>query len=226
MRSKKRDSVLFTLILVFSLFKLADAENFTLSNWALMQLDWNHASTYSQQQAMVTSKKEVQDGVEFTIHFPSNTGDCSGIEWISSVEQGNGTLTGIDISRFDAFELKFKLLSINGLTATDISKELVVGAIVSYQGTWAYKAESVVMRPGYNLVTSTTQTSATILKDVGFAIDIPYWWYDVGGNPWNAAGSDVKILVSPVAGDYALTPEPLTISLFALAGLMLRNRNK
>ncbi|MGA2916867.1 MAG: hypothetical protein ABSE89_12660 [Sedimentisphaerales bacterium] len=220
--------ILEVLIVFLSVFNCAFATNFTLSDAAIMSLDWNNSNFYCPPPTpFITSCRDVNGpGVEFDIHFPGNSGMDSGFEWVSSRYGGSGVLVSLNISSFDAFELQFKLLSINGSAAMDPSKKIIVGSIIDMGDTWGFRPEVITMTSGQQEVISTTSTDALqINKMVGFTAYIPYWWWSADANPWNPSGSDITLLVKPVAGAVPI-PEPITIFLFGIGGIAFVSQYK
>ena len=114
------------IILILGLFStLAIAKNFTLSDNDLMLLD-RHFSHYSTSE--VINKTDVEGpGVEFEIYFPNTDGPGHSIEYVSCKNGGEGSLTGINISAYDAFSLKFTLISVNDSNSPYAGGSLVIG---------------------------------------------------------------------------------------------------
>jgi len=180
-----KNAILILTLVLFS--TLAIAKNFTLSDDDLMLLDW-HLHDYST--AEVISKTDVEgSGVEFEIRFPDTNGPGRSIGYVSSTKGGEGLLTGIDISEYDAFSLKFTLVSVNDSNSPDAAGPLAIGALISIPRSWAYHPERVSLKPQRNGVISTTTTDANDISVIGFTA---YLFTPVG---WDPNGSTIKLLV-------------------------------
>jgi hypothetical protein len=214
-------------ILAFSL-AASEATIFTLSDEALMLLDCTAKELYSSQ--MTASVIGVHDvpgpGVEFDMHYPGNEWPDFYIELASSIRGGNGDLTGIDISSYDAFALQFTLLSIDDSSSPGIINPIRVGAVINLQEyTSAYNPKTLRLS-GPTSDTSITSTDAQQIETVGFTAHIPYFWYDENNpNPWNPNGCNVTLLVKPAA-EAVVIPEPVSLSLLLLGGVVVVKRRK
>ena len=219
-------------IVVFCLSsEYSNGSSFTLSDEGLLALDWNNQNLFlpNRNVTIVEKRDSSGPGVQFDIFYPSNDDspgeDNTTLHWVSSKWAGNGTLTGIDISVYDAFELQFTLLTINGQSTTESGVNLIVGSMIgpSDSGTaYKYKPETISLsssRPA-SIISKTLFTTDT-LDMVGFTAHIPDWW---STNNWDPSGSLVTLLVEPVPGAFPI-PEPATLSLLAL-GCLTRRRNR
>jgi len=190
----------FIAILATYLFAgAAIAENFTLSDEGLMTL--HKGSYYSGATASVVSKSDVTGpGVEFEIYFPGIKVSDTVLEMVCARGEANEPLVGADVGRFDNYELKFTLISIDGKKPVDNRSGLGVGALIGCDnGPCGYRPERIgfgeFLEP--NAVSSTI-VEGGILARIGFHINFL--------NPigWNPDGTTVKILVEPVSGDIQL----------------------
>jgi hypothetical protein len=205
----------------------AHGTSFTLSDEALMSLDYK----YSGEDTIMNSITNVAGpGVQFDFLYadPRNSnGKEPALYWTSCIYGGSGTLTGIDISSFDAFSLKFTLVSANGVQSPDAVGPLVVGALINQSGAaYAYRPEVIAIN-GPASATSVTTTDASQIDLVGFVCNIPYWWYDpegpLGPSPWDPDGAIISLLVEPAQDAVIITPEPATL-LFLCAGAAFLRR--
>jgi hypothetical protein len=177
------------LILILVLFStLAIAKNFTLSDNDLMLLDWHLNHHHA---AEVISKTDVEGpGVEFEIYFPDTNGPGRSIEYVSYKYNGEGSLTGINISAYDAFSLKFTLVSVNGSNSPKTGGYLVVGALLDMGQSYGFRPEDVSLKPQRNSAISTTKT-----KDSNDISIIGFTAYLFKSEGWDPNGSTIKLLV-------------------------------
>jgi hypothetical protein len=176
-------------ILTLGLFStLAIAKNFTLSDDDLMLLD-RHFIHYSTSE--VISKTDIEGpGVEFEIHLPDINNPGHSIYYVSCKSGGEGLLTGINISDYDAFALKITLLSVNGSDSPDAAGSLVVGALINSPRSYAYHPEVVSLKPQRNNAISITKTDdANDISIIGFTAHL------LTTKGWDTNGSTIKLLV-------------------------------
>jgi hypothetical protein len=181
-----KNAIIILTLVLFS--TLAIAKNFTLSDDDLMLLDRHfQVSSISE----VISKTDVEGpGVEFEIYFPDTNGPGRSIEYVSCENGGEGALTGIDISEYNAFSLKFTLVSVNDSNSPDAAGPLAIGAVINSPRSYAYRPERVSLKPQRNGVISTTTTDdANDISIIGFTA---YLFTPVG---WDPNGSTIKLLV-------------------------------
>lgn len=170
------------------------SQTLTLSGNQLVFLDWDGGIPSG---ARVVRKRVVPDsGVEFDIHFPSNGPGYNSIDYVSSGVGGRGVLIGFEISDYKVFSLKFTLVSIDGATGSDMTQELVVGALI---GPTAEGRLS-----GYTPVTlsfdsgRTTAVSTIPIFGVGNIYLIGIHAHMDKPENWSPSGSMVTIRVEPV----------------------------
>ena len=213
--------MLFVIICsILALFPFAAyGLTFTLSDDAIMALDYNdHAFfPYISNEAPILAITDVNgSGVQFDILFsdPHNyTGQYPPVlDRTSSVRGGNGVFVGRDISMFDAFALKFTLLSAKGVSTPDAVGSLAVSSVINeavYE--WAFNPEYIAINDSYlpASATSLTTTNANQISTVGFYCYLPYGNDDENYlNPWDPCGAIVSILVEPAPGAVVMTSDP------------------
>ena len=207
----------FSISLYF--VNVASASVFTLSDQALMLLDDNYVNS----SVSIHATDVAGPGVVFDVSYP---GAGSSLYWVSSIYDGQGLLTGIDISEYDAFALNFTLLSVNG--QEDYSNgggPVIAGALINRSGSvYAYQPQVLDFNNNVRVV-STTTSDADMIKLVGFCLNIPTWWYQTSPSPWNPNGNTVSVLVQAAPNAVLLTiPEPASLLLLALGAVMLRKK--
>ncbi|NIP23794.1 MAG: hypothetical protein GWN67_01215 [Phycisphaerae bacterium] len=176
------------------------AGNFTLSDDGLMSLDWFGSST-----AILLEKTDVPGpGVRFVIEYQGNQMQDQSFRHISHENHGAGSLTGIDVSIYDYYQIKFTLLSIDGDTNPDTSAVLGVGALIGpYDDhSSAYDPEGLDFAPDPQYGTSAISSTPVRLDNtpslIGFVAYLP--WLE----QWSPSGTTVAILVEPVSDAVAL----------------------
>lgn len=195
----------------------AQATDFTLSDSAIMSLDYNLQDYYGPPiTSTITSEQDIPGtGVQFNIHFPStNSLDCFRFQ-VSDSTHGAGTLAGLNVSTYSNFVLKFTVLSIDG--STSASPFIEVGALIGpYEAAqWAFHPVITSLAGSYPStgISTISVTSATI-SDIGFYTEEwPSW-------EWPAGPHDISLLVQPADGLIEL-PEPTTWALVTLGSAAL-----
>ena len=194
----------------------AKATDFTLSDSAIMSLDYNMSNFFvPPPTASIVSKQDIPGtGVQFTIHFNSTNYPDYFCLQVSDKDYGAGTLAGIDVSGYSNYSLKFTLVSVDGSTSG--SGGLDVGAVIG-GGTYAYQAQIIGLNGFFpSAAVSSTPTSYALptISRIGF---IAYLW-QYGG--WSDAPHDITLLVEPADGAVQI-PEPAPCSLLTLGVLAL-----
>jgi len=197
---------------------------FTLSDDALMTLDYKYEGTYTN---MLSITDVAGPGVQFNFLYPDPhyiRDQMPDLFWTSCIYGGNGSLTAIDISSFDAFALKFTLISANGVSLPDAVGPVIVGALINRSdAVYAYSPEVIAINDPVS-ATSVTTTDAGQIDLIGFTCNIPYWWYDESSpSPWDPDGATISLLVEPAPGAVLIIPEPATL-LFLCAGAAFLSR--
>ena len=199
------------------------AATFTLSDSALMSLDYKYSGVST---SVVSVTNVAGAGVRFDLLYPdplNANGQKPVLYLTSSIYGGSGSLTGIDISSFDAFALKITLISVAGVSSADAVGPIIVGALINQlDSDYAYHPDVIAIDSPIS-ATSTTATNANQITNIGFVCNIPYWWYSSSSSPWDPTGATISILVES-APDAVIIPEPATILLLTLGGLVFRKR--
>jgi len=185
----------------------AIGQNFTLSDKGLMTLDWSSGSS----DATLIDRTDVPGpGVLFHIYFPDNEQPDSVFRYLSCESGGAGLLSGLDVSMYDAFELKFTIVSIDGISTPDIGGLISVGAVIDpYDGsTSAYQPAWIDLVSG--MTYNTTAISSTSVKtDRTSLLGIFVWLFNP--SDWNPSGTNLILLVEPAPGAVPIRLEPAII---------------
>jgi hypothetical protein len=162
-------------------------------------------------------------GVEFDIAYPSDVSPGRSFDLMSTVYEGTGTLTGIDVSMYEGFALTFTLAAIDGLSDPDPAdtRLLVVGALIGPTAEgymYGYRPETLSLGPNAPQVdTSATSIAPDVVNTIGFKAHL---FEDTG---WNPSGSLVTLRVAPTEGAVQI-PEPGTFALAGLAAIVATRR--
>ncbi len=182
-------SILST-ILVFN--EDINAKNFSLSDEGLMSLHFG--SFYSDSKVSIAAKKDIPGpGVEFELYFPGTKSNERCIEVVCESWEPNDPLIGINIGKYDHFELKFSVLSINGNNPADLKGTIQLGAIIGTKGERSGHRPCVINlgeQEEPNVICSTS-ISGEIITKIGFVVYI----YDTNG--WDPDGSTITLFVEP-----------------------------
>jgi hypothetical protein len=176
------------------------SQTLTLSGNQLIFLDWDGGIPSG---ARIVRKRVVPDsGVEFDIHFPNNGPGYNSIDYVSSGVGGQGALIGFDVSEYKVFSLRFTLVSIDGATGSDMTQELVVGAVIgpTAEGRLSdYTPVTLSFDSG-----RTTAVSAIPIFGVSKIYQIGIHAHMAKPENWSPSGSMVTVRVEPVEN----TPTP------------------
>lgn len=172
----------------------------------LLSLDWQSPDC-ADDRVRVMDKRifMFSPAVEFDIYFPNNNPGNRSLNFVSSGEGGKRTLVGADIRDYEAFALKFTLVSINGRTDPEMKQKLVAGALIgpTNKGRLStYEPVTLGMAASGKTMISKTSVSTDKLYQIGFHIHIL--------NPldWDQSGSMVKLQVEPVKDGEAVPQQP------------------
>lgn len=166
----------------------------TLSQEQLLTLDWHSPHRRG---ARVMAKRAVGAGVEFVISFPTNDAGNTSLDFVSSGEGGKSILAGGDSSGFRAFALKITLVSVNGLSESEMKQKLVVGAVIGPTGSgvlYTYTPTTLSMADSEKTAIAQTPTRTDNIRTIGFHIHVP--------NPedWDPLESKVALRIEPAPG--------------------------
>lgn len=198
-------AILLTVSCAFLVVQPLRAIDFTLSDAAIMSLDYKFFN------ATIASQQDIAGpGVQFNIHFPSTIGLDRELELLSDKNHGAGTLAGIDISGYSNFKLNFSVLSVDGLaTGTSV---LYVGADLGPAGIYSdvFYPKMMTLSGAYpSSVTCNNPVTTNTIDRIGFVT------YMATNYPWSAGPHDVTLVVSPTDGAVAI-PEASTGTLLVL----------
>ena len=200
----------------------AKATDFTLSEAAILSLDWNNPNSPSPAPtATITSEQDIPGtGVQFTFHFTSTNWQDYVYYQLSDKNHGAGTLTHFDPSGYANFDLKFTLVKVDG--STSASQILEAGTFIGpYNGySSAYEPEVTSLAGIYpSTVVSHIPITSNTVSEIGFTVNL----WPFGG--WSAGPHDITILVQPADGAVQIVPEPATWMLAMLGvGVLLGTR--
>lgn len=175
----------------------------TLSAEQLMSLDWGGRAV---QRAVVVDKRVAGAGVEFDVRFPGNSRDTCSVDYTSSGSAGRRALVGLDVSRYEAFALKFTLISANGHKDPNIPLEVTAGAIISPAGDGRLSAcEPVVLglSSEQSVRVATTPMRTGKIHQIGIHVRM------AKPQVWDATGGIVTLRVEPAPDAEILSvPQP------------------
>ena len=113
-RTKQKMFFVIILVLLELMAPKASAIKLTLSDEGLMALD-EYSRRSPGLKATILEKIDIEgSGVEFDIYFPSNKHPDNSIYYVFSEQKLKDVFQGIDVASYDAFELKFTLISVDG----------------------------------------------------------------------------------------------------------------
>jgi len=170
----------------------ASAMKLTLSDEGLMALD-EYSKRMPGMKATILDRRDIDGlGVEFDLYFPSNKRSDSSIYYYFSEDTLKEMVEGIDAAAYDAFELKFTLVSVNGSDSPESGGYLIVGAHIG----GAFRPESITLRKGgQRSAVSTTKMNAKTISWFGFTA------YTLTDRGWDPNGTTVTLLIQPCLDD-------------------------
>jgi len=167
---------------------------FTLFWQQLVSLDW-HSSNRTGARVMDKRVFSFSPVVEFDIYFPSNNPGSQSLDFVSSGEGGKGTLVGTDMRGYEAFALKFTLVSINGQSEPEMKQKLVAGALIgpaSKHQLRTYEPVTLGLAASEKTVIAKTPVSADKIYQIGFHLHM------LNPQDWDQSGSMVRLRIEPV----------------------------
>jgi hypothetical protein len=173
--------------------EIPPSRTLTLSQQQLVFLDWHSPHRRG---TRVEAKRIVAGaGVEFDIYFPPDiVGDCP-LNFVSSGEGARGHLIGAHIRGYEAFALKFTLVSINGENRADMKQKLSVGAVIGPNATGqlsCYEPFTLSMANEEKSVMAKTPVYTNKIYQIGFHV------HKLNPQEWAPGGAIVTVLVEPV----------------------------
>jgi len=177
----------------------------TLSAEQLMALDWNGREV---DRSMILDKRVAGAGVELDIRFPGNTVGLCAIDHTSSGAAGQRTLVGLDVAPYEAFALKFSLISVNAHCDPNVPLEVAAGAVVGPSGDGRVSAyEPVLLGLAADRATAvaTTPMHTRTIRVIGIHVHV------VDPLAWDTSGGILTIRVEP-APDAEILPMPSVAS--------------
>jgi hypothetical protein len=200
----KHTSILFVVIcsiLALSPFA-AYGLTFTLSDDAIMALDYDYCNSEfygTEPVPVITNIKNLEGvGVQFDILNPNPSIDYY-LYWMSTIHGGNGVLVGRDISMFDAFALKFTLLSAKGISSHESIGSIWICAEID-QSDLLFTIIDTNSSSFPSSSISINTTKAVQLGTIGFICYVPY--------QRDPCGVTESILVSPAPDAVVMTSNP------------------
>ncbi len=167
----------------------ASATKLTLSDEGLMALD-EYSRHISGLKATILEKRDIEgSGVEFDIYFPSNKRPDNAIYYVFSEQKLKDMFQGIDVTSYDAFELKFTIISVDGNDSPDSGGNLVVGAHIN--GSYRPEGISLSGSKPRNVI-STTRIDTDRIYNAGFTAHM------LSSQGWDPNGTTVTLLIEPV----------------------------
>ena len=167
---------------------------FTLFWQQLVSLDW-HSPHRTDARVVDKWLFLYSPVVEFDIYFPSNSPGSRSLNFVSSGEGGKGSLVGADIRGYEAFALKFTLVSINGQSEPELKQKLVVGAVIGLTSMGqlsTYEPVTLGLAASEKTVIAKTSVQTDKIYQIGFHVHM------LNPQDWDQSGSMVKLQVEPV----------------------------
>ena len=190
-------ALLLTLVFISPLA----AEDFTLSDNALMtMLDQTNKRVFSK--SSIVGKRDIPaPGVEFDIYFPGTKSGERSFEYVATKNEPNNPLFASDVNVFDSFALKFTLLAVDGDPSPSHKGRLVVGALIN----GSYRPECVTLDPAdTNTAVSRTRVGRDDMSGIGITMHM------LSAEGWDPNGTTITLLVEPAPDAVVIprTPEP------------------
>jgi hypothetical protein len=200
----------------------AKAVDFTLSDSAILSLDYDNSAVYVPPlTATITSEQDISGtGVQFNIHYTStNWPDYIRFQ-LSDSTYGAGTLAGLNVGAYSNFVLKFTVLSIDGSSSGIewLEAGAVIGPYNGYPNAYNPQFVSLTGSLPSSVISSIPVTFPTI-STIGFNAEL----YPYGG--WSMGPHDITLLVQPAPGAVQI-PEPTTWAMVTLGASAFFGRRR
>ncbi|MBN2131880.1 MAG: hypothetical protein JW741_20435 [Sedimentisphaerales bacterium] len=167
----------------------------TLSVEQLAMLDWSRPAA---SRPKVVARRVVKGvGVDFDIQFPSNRPGSRAIDYISSGSGGRGAMIGLDVQGYEAFALKFTLLSVDRAAGSALPHQVVVGALFGPTGDgkiFGYEPLSLSFASNAEAGVAQTPLASERINQIGFHVHM--------ANPqvWDPHTTVLTLRVEPAPG--------------------------
>ncbi len=198
MSTRTKRKMLFIIISALAglMTPKTSAMKLTLSDEGLMALD-EYSRHVSGLKATILERRDIDGpGVEFDIYFPSNKSPGHSIYYFFSKDKLKEMLQDIDVASYDAFELKFTLISVDGSDSPDSGGTLIVGAHIG----GAYRPEAISLSESKLIdAVSTTRIDPDVrISRVGFTAHM------LTSRGWDPNGTTVTLLIEPCPDDIVI----------------------
>jgi len=176
----------------------------TLSVAQLASLDWSRPAA---SRPRVVARRVVEGvGVDFDIQFPGNRPGSRAIDYLSSGSGGRGAMVGLNVAGYEAFALKFTLLSVDGATGSAIPHEVVVGALFGPTGDgriFGYEPLSLSFGSKSKTGIAETPLASEKIHQIGVHVHM--------ANPdlWSPHRTMLTLRVEPISGAAVLDTTPV-----------------
>ncbi len=189
------------LLLILVFISPLTAEDFTLSDNALMTM-LGQTNKHVCSKSSIVEKRDIPGpGVEFVIYFPGTTPGERSFGYVATKNDPNNPLFASDIRVFDAFAMKFTLLAVDGDPSPSHKGRLVVGAYINA----SYRPECITLDPAD---TNTAVSRTRVMRDNMHSIGITT--HMLSPNGWDPNGTTITLLVEPAPDAVVIPriPEP------------------
>ncbi|UCG15862.1 MAG: hypothetical protein JSV19_11265 [Phycisphaerales bacterium] len=197
-------------LLILTAFGLVRAANVTLSDAAILLLDYDmHDQFQPNLTATIVDTRDIPGpGVEFDIQFFGLDYEDTQFWHLSSEYGGSGALVGLDLSPYGNFQLRFTLVAVDGDSSPGSGGDLAVGAVVGDHDSLSFHPEGLSLGGSYGTTavsSISTSYGGPPVSHIGF---IAYYRPGVGWVGWSPDGNLVTLRVEPVDWAVAILAEP------------------
>jgi len=197
MMTKTKQKMLFIIISVLLelMAPKASAIKLTLSDEGLMALD-EYSKYNPGLKATILEKRDIEgSGVEFDIYFSGNKHPDNSIYYVFSEQKLKDMFQGIDVTSYDAFDLKFTIISVDGNDSPDSGGILIVGTLIN----GGYRPEAISLSGSKpRSVISTTRINTDRISKAGFTAHM------LTSQGWDPNGTTVTLLIEPDLNDVSI----------------------